>query len=164
MINFFKHLFSFILPVTVLVLVPSYIEHHWQPSPPWMLIPGILVGWCGLWFMASTIAAFITQGKGTLAPWSPTQRLVVTGLYRYVRNPMILGVWLVLLAEALCFASVPLVLWAALFLVINTLYFIFSEEPGLSKRFGHDYEVYKKHVNRWWPRFTPYDPSKPHHS
>ncbi len=65
--------------------------------------------------MVATIRLFVTVGKGTLAPWEPTQRLVVQGIYRHVRNPMISGVILVLLGESVLTASLPLFWW---FLVV----------------------------------------------
>lgn len=123
------------------------------------LLLGIIVGVVGLAMMLICISAFIRIGKGTLAPWAPPKKFIVTGLYRYVRNPMILGVLAVLLAEAVIFSSVPIFQWAGLFFVINTIYFIISEEPQLEERFGESYQIYKKHVNRWLPRFTPYQPN-----
>ena len=154
----FKNLLSFILPITVLLIVPYFIEdnrtvHSWR-----ILVPGLMIVCLGLAPMVLTIFSFIRRGKGTLAPWSPTQKLVVTGLYRYVRNPMILGVFVVLLGESFIFLSLNILIWAASFFVINTVYFVFSEEPGLEKRFGNEYLEYKKHVRRWIPRVRPYKP------
>jgi protein-S-isoprenylcysteine O-methyltransferase Ste14 len=81
---------------------------------------------------------------------------VVRGVYRYVRNPMITGVHLVLLGEALITASLPLF---GLFLiggVINAVYIPLVEERGLVKRFGDEYLIYKRNVPRWVPRLTPW--------
>jgi protein-S-isoprenylcysteine O-methyltransferase Ste14 len=151
-----KNILSLVLPFTVLVLVPRWIEKNWTIPSYANLIVGSALGLIGLSVMAITISSFIRIGKGTLAPWSPTQRLVVAGLYRYVRNPMIMGVATVLLGEAIVFWSLPIIEWAGIFILINTTYFILSEEPGLEKRFGQDYIEYKKHVGRWIPRLTPY--------
>jgi protein-S-isoprenylcysteine O-methyltransferase Ste14 len=151
-----KNILSLVLPFTVLILVPRWIEKSWTIPSYAHLIVGSALGLIGLSVMAITISSFIRIGKGTLAPWSPTQRLVVTGLYRYVRNPMIMGVATVLLGEAIVFWSLPIIEWAGIFILINTTYFILSEEPGLEKRFGPDYIEYKKHVGRWIPRLTPY--------
>jgi protein-S-isoprenylcysteine O-methyltransferase Ste14 len=71
---------------------------------------------------------------------------------------MLSSVILLILAEALATNSVPLVIWAVLFFVINTLYFALSEEPGLEQRFGESYRRYKAEVPRWVPRFSPYEP------
>ena len=95
-------------------------------------------------------------GRGTLAPWDPTRRLVAEGPYRHVRNPMISGVLLMLVGEALLSRSGVLALWAGAFLLINHTYFLLSEEPGLERRFGDSYRVYRAHVPRWIPRPRPW--------
>lgn len=154
-----KHIASFILPFLVLVVVPNSIEDNWTWRNEIQSYAGMAFMLTGLITMSVTIASFITIGKGTLAPWSPTKKLVLNGLYRHVRNPMILGVFLVLLGEAMAFASLPILIWSGCFMIINTVYFILSEEPGLERRFGDEYRQYKKHVGRWWPRLTPYDPT-----
>jgi len=107
--------------------------------------------------MVATIRLFVTLGKGTLAPWEPPQRLVVQGVYRHVRNPMISGVILVLLGESLLTASLPLFRWFLVFAVVNSAYIPLLEEPGLVKRFGEAYLTYKRNVPRWVPRLTPWN-------
>ena len=91
-------------------------------------------------------------GKGTLAPWNPTQTLVVQGGYRHIRNPMISGVMFILLGESVVAASVPLLIWFAIFVAVNVVYILMMEEPGLMKRFGEEYLAYKRNVPRWGPR------------
>jgi protein-S-isoprenylcysteine O-methyltransferase Ste14 len=108
--------------------------------------------------MFLTVRMFIRIGKGTLAPWHPTRKLVTGSLYGYVRNPMILGVWTVLIGESIVFRSWNILIWAGCFFIINTIYFILSEEPGLKKRFGAEYEEYKRNVPRWIPRRTAWKP------
>ena len=122
-----------------------------------MLILGILLILLGLFFLIYTNKSFFKIGRGTLAPWDPPKKLVVEGAYRYVRNPMISGVLMVVLGEALIFYSIELFLLFILFFVINHVYFIYSEEPGLIKRFGDDYIEYKKNVPRWIPRLKPWN-------
>jgi protein-S-isoprenylcysteine O-methyltransferase Ste14 len=100
---------------------------------------------------------FATIGKGTLAPWTPTRKLVVRGVYRHVRNPMISGVFCILLGEALLFGSPNLFTWFMIFVLINITYIPLFEEPGLEKRFGQDYLIYKKNVPRWIPRRKPWE-------
>ncbi|HET9824261.1 MAG TPA: isoprenylcysteine carboxylmethyltransferase family protein [Chitinophagaceae bacterium] len=156
MTSIVKQIISFILPITALIIVPSWIQPHWTPRSGVSLIVGVLLIIIGLFMMILTISSFIRIGQGTLAPWSPTKRLVIKGLYRQVRNPMILGVLTVLLGEALGLRSANILIWAGLFFVINTVYFIAYEEPNLEQRFGDDYRKYKKHVSRWLPRITPY--------
>ena len=104
--------------------------------------------------MVATIRLFVTVGKGTLAPWEPTHKLVVQGVYRHVRNPMISGVILVLLGESVLTASLPLFCWFLVFAVINATYIPLLEEPGLVNRFGEEYLTYKGNVPRWVPRLT----------
>ena len=110
----------------------------------------------GLALAVATIRLFITAGEGTIAPWDPPQRLVVRGVYRHVRNPMITGLCLVLLGEALLAASLPLLALFAFGVIINVIYIPLSEEPGLARRFGNDYLEYKRNVPRWVPRLTPW--------
>ena len=157
-----------ILPFNVLIVIPVliYIYAENQQStflstqPKWILVPiGILSLIAGITLMYQTISLFYKKGKGTLAPWKPTQNLVVEGPYRYVRNPMISGVLCILIAESLMLQSVPIFYWALIFFVINYIYFIVKEEPDLQKRFGKDYEIYKKNVPRWIPRNSPWNPN-----
>ena len=103
-----KHIVSLILPVTVLIIIPAMIEPRPVFASGLQLLAGILLLLVGLLIMGVTIASFATIGSGTLAPWSPTQHLVMSGMYAYVRNPMILGVIIVLLGEALAFSSSPI--------------------------------------------------------
>ena len=124
---------------------------------------GTVVSWLavvlfcsGLLLFATTLAAFVKRGNGTLAPWTPTQRLIVSGPYRYCRNPMITGVLLILCAEALWLRSGWIAVEAVIFFVINTVYFIISEEPNMERRFGQSYRAYRAQVPRWIPRLKPY--------
>lgn len=158
MIYVLKQISSFILPVTVLIIVPIYIEDSWMIVQRIHFYAGLLLMIAGLCMMATTIRSFIKIGKGTLAPWAPTKHFVVTGLYRYVRNPMITGVLIVLLGESVVFWSAAILWWAIAFVIINTIYFILYEEPNLEKRFGESYTEYKKHVFRWLPKLKPYQP------
>jgi protein-S-isoprenylcysteine O-methyltransferase Ste14 len=160
MIPVLKNIISLILPVTVLILVPRWIEKEWEVKDFFQLTVGPLIITGGLTVMAICITSFIRSGKGTLAPWSPPKNFVVVGLYRYVRNPMILGVLTVLLGESLMFGSLPILKWAGTFFIINQIYFFILEEPQLEERFGESYRKYKKHVNRWLPRFKPYQPTQ----
>ena len=106
----------------------------------------------GLALVAWTVGLFAAVGHGTLAPWCPTSRLVARGPYRYVRNPMIGGVLLILLGEAAVLGSVPLLLWFASVLAVNAVYIPLVEEPALRRRFGEEYEDYRADVPRRVPR------------
>jgi protein-S-isoprenylcysteine O-methyltransferase Ste14 len=157
---------SFSLPVVVLVVIPAIIlfcmggfRLGWGLGLIYDVIIvaiGIIFLATGLYFLISTILLFIRLGKGTLAPWSPTSKMVISGPYRYVRNPMISGVLMAILAESIITGSIWILEWSVLFFIVNHFYFIFSEEPGLVKRFGEEYVRYSKNVPRWIPRFTPW--------
>jgi protein-S-isoprenylcysteine O-methyltransferase Ste14 len=110
----------------------------------------------GLTLIVETITLFARVGRGTLAPWDPTERLVVEGPYRHVRNPMITGVLLVLLGEAAICGSLWILGWALLFFAANAVWFPLVEEPALARRFGADYEAYRHAVPRWVPRLRPW--------
>ena len=155
-----RHILSIlILPFTVTVIVPVVLLGQRTPgSSPAGRIGGVLVILLGLALVARTIAHFATRGRGTLAPWDPPRHLVVAGIYRYVRNPMITGVLLILVGESLLFASTEVATWAATFFAINAVYMPLFEEPGLAERFGDDYEEYRRHVPRWVPRLSPWRP------
>ena len=103
------------------------------------------------------MSLFARVGQGTLAPWDPTRRLVAVGPYRHVRNPMISGVAGMLLGEALAFGSWVVAGWALAFVLVNHIYFVVSEEPGLARRFGESYATYRANVPRWLPRWTPWE-------
>lgn len=155
-----RHLFSMILPFSALIVAPLLIERDFALQGGWTsVIGGILIG-LGLTIMALTIRVFVLIGDGTLAPWDPTRKLVTRSLYGHVRNPMILGVLVVLLGEAVLFTSIRIAVWALLFFIINTVYFVFSEEPGLVRRFGAEYVEYKRNVPRWIPRLETWSPSR----
>lgn len=154
--NVLEQIFSLVLPVIVVVLVPLWIESKRTVHAGISLFFGLLLIVFGLVVMVLTISSFIRIGKGTLAPWSPTKRLVIQGLYHYVRNPMIIGVLTILLGEALSVLSQKILIWAGAFFLVNTVYFMIYEEPNLEQRFGNDYRDYKKHVHRWLPRLKPY--------
>ena len=156
---------SLILPFTVLLIIPATIlwlsgfRIGWGLGLPWdgvvVMLGAVIIG-NGLYFFATCIRLFMYIGKGTLAPWSPTRKLVIVGPYQHVRNPMISSVLAVLLGESIAFGSIGIFALFLLFLGINHVYFITSEEPGLYKRFGEEYLVYKKNVPRWMPRLTPW--------
>lgn len=112
----------------------------------------------GLMLMRETITLFARVGEGTLAPWDPPGKLVVRGPYRRVRNPMITGVSLVILGEALILGSVAILIEFAVFALAILIFIPLFEEPGLVRRFGGDYEEYRCAVPRWIPRRKPWTP------
>jgi protein-S-isoprenylcysteine O-methyltransferase Ste14 len=155
-----------LLPFNVTIVIPGIILYvtrslsfGWGLSAPLYLIPtllGILLICIGLTLMYKTISLLARMGKGTLAPWDPTQKLVVHGIYRHVRNPMISGVFCILLGEAVLVGSVPLLIWFAIFFVLNLILIPLFEESNLEARFGAEYRLYKENVPRWLPRLKPW--------
>ena len=157
-----------ILPATATIVVPVALialggstdvgwglpaELAWLP-----VVAGAALIVAGLALMYSTISLFARVGRGTLAPWDPTERLVLEGPYRHVRNPMISGVMAILAGEAILLGSPAIAVWLGLFVLANALWMPLVEEPGLVRRFGADYESYADAVPRWIPRRTPYRP------
>jgi len=123
-------------------------------------IGGICLIAVGLVLFVSSLRRFAGEGEGTLAPWDPPRNLVVRGPYRYVRNPMISGVTLIVFGEALLLRSLPEFQWALTFLLINAVYIPLLEEPGLRRRFGQSYVEYCRHVPRLVPRLHPWTPGE----
>lgn len=101
-------------------------------------------------------ARFALEGLGTPAPVAPTRHLVVSGLYRYVRNPMYVGVLAAIVGQALLFGSPALLRYAVLVWMFFFAFVVFYEEPSLERRFGPSYRSYRANVRRWWPRLTPW--------
>lgn len=158
-----KHLRAIVLlPGVVTVVVPAIIIYSTGTQPFYSTIRillalfGVVLVGLGLVLLVATNRHFAKIGKGTLAPWNPTSQLVVEGVYRHVRNPMISGVFAILLGESLVAGSVPLFVWFLVFVTINAIYIPFFEEPGLKRRFGADYDEYRRHVPRWIPRLRPW--------
>ncbi|AXF56036.1 methyltransferase family protein [Salicibibacter kimchii] len=161
-----SHLTSILLlPFTVTVIIPLLLLIFLKYNVAWgidlpfsilILLIGLSFLILGLVIVISAIRQFSKRGKGTLAPWNPPQKLVVNGVYRYTRNPMISGVVLILLGEVIILGSLPLLFWFILFSVVNYIYFIIGEEPELEKKFGEDYIEYKNNVPRLLPRKKPW--------
>jgi protein-S-isoprenylcysteine O-methyltransferase Ste14 len=148
-----------LLPFTATVLVPVALVRDYDLGGLPLRVAGVLSVALGLWLFVTTVALFARLGRGTLAPWDSTTRLVVAGPYRRVRNPMISGVLFVLLGEAAILAAPELLAWAGIFLAVNAVWMPLVEEPGLRRRFGGAYEEYAAHVPRWLPRPTPWSPT-----
>lgn len=148
------------LPFTVTVIIPYFLNSLAVPlfnEPPVITkIIGAAFFLSGLSLQLATTVLFKKFGQGTLAPWQPTQKLVIRGPYRYCRNPMITGVLMMLVGEALFLNARGVCIWAGMFFVMNTMFFIFKEEPDMHNRFGEQYDRYKSQVPRWIPKLTPY--------
>lgn len=117
--NVFIRLKSYILPLTAIVFIPAVIIvlcNNTMSRNITILILGGLIIILGLSLLICSIKLLEKQGKGTLAPWNPTRKLVISGPYKYIRNPMITGVLIVILGTALIFISLCLLIWAVIFL------------------------------------------------
>jgi protein-S-isoprenylcysteine O-methyltransferase Ste14 len=163
-----RHLLSIlILPFTATVIVPlwllrSDVAPDFVPQSTglrWVMLSGAAAALLvGLTLFISTLRGFAGTGRGTLAPWDPPRVLVVQGVYRHVRNPMISGVLFILLAETLFTGSRGIFIWFLVFLTMNLVYIPLLEEPGLAARFGERYRIYKDNVPRWLPRVKAWIP------
>jgi len=153
-------LFFVVAPAVVAGLVPWLIT-RWEFRPPFFAIEAtrtigvalIIVGAPGL---LDCFARFALQGLGTPAPIAPTRNLVVTGLYRHVRNPMYVAVVALVLGQAALFGDPRLLVYGALLWLAFHTFVVAYEEPTLRETYGAEYESYRANVPRWLPRLTPW--------
>jgi protein-S-isoprenylcysteine O-methyltransferase Ste14 len=158
--------FFVVAPGTVAGLVPWWLT-GWQPRPrlPYALplqIAGFALIAAGAVVLADAFARFVREGGGTPAPPVPTERLVVGGLYRYLRNPMYLAVLAVIAGQALVLGRPVLLAYAAAVWVACAAFVRWYEEPTLRRRYGAQYEAYRAAVPAWWPRRRPWAPDPGH--
>jgi protein-S-isoprenylcysteine O-methyltransferase Ste14 len=149
-------LFFVIAPCVAAGLIPWWIT-GWKFRPALFgaeVIPaiGVLLILVGVPGVVDSFARFALQGLGTPAPVAPPRRLVVTGLYRYVRNPMYVSIVAIVLGQALLFRDWRLGLYGALFWAAAHVYVVAYEEPTLRRTFGSEYEAFRARVPRWIPR------------
>ena len=147
-------LFLVVAPGSVAGVIPWLIT-RWHGSTPWPWVTGAL-GWlligAGAAFLLHAFGVFVVRGLGTPAPVAPTRSLVVSGTYRWVRNPMYLAVTAVILGQALLFGSWQLVAYAAVVVAAFAAFVHWYEEPTLRQRYGAEYDSYRSTVPGWWPR------------
>lgn len=146
-------LFLVVAPGTVCVLVPWWIT-GWQRTPggPLRIVPGWVLVVAGAAVLLQAFLRFVVEGLGTPAPIAETDRLVVGGLYRWVRNPMYVAVLTLLAGEVLVLGSWPLLVYAAVVALAQAAFVHGYEEPRLLERFGDDYRRYRESVPAWLPR------------
>lgn len=149
-------LFTLVVPGTVAGVIPGLLLVYGRSLPPLpagplryagvvLLVLGVLIYlWCS--------AEFTFRGHGTPSPTDPPRELVVTGLYRYSRNPMYVGVASTLFGTALFFQSADVLLYATLVLLAFHLRVIYYEEPTLERSFGASFRRYREEVPRWFLR------------
>lgn len=110
---------------------------------------GAIVFVIGLVILLSCIINFAVKGRGTLSPIDPTKHLVITGLYRFSRNPMYVGVTMILIGEAIFFQSNYLLIYLLFIYIAFNIFIMLHEEPRLKKDFGEEYNRYCQKVRRW---------------
>jgi len=114
----------------------------------------------GLIALIRAFARFVVEGLGTPAPVAAPERLVVGGAYRYVRNPMYVAVLTAIVGQSLLLGRLGLVLYAGVVWAAVAVFVRFYEEPTLARRFGADYEAYRRAVPAWLPRLRPWEPGE----
>jgi protein-S-isoprenylcysteine O-methyltransferase Ste14 len=117
---------------------------------------GLVVIGAGVALTAACIVEFARRGRGTLSPLDPPRFLVVNGLYRYVRNPMYLGVATIGIGELLVWPSRGLLIWWMAWFAWVNVFVLVVEEPALRRQFGSSYDRYVRSVGRWIPRLRPF--------
>lgn len=153
-------LFLVIAPGVAAGLIP-WLLTGWETNsvPAALRILGVLLTAIGVAFLLQAFARFVIEGLGTPAPVAPPERLVIGGVYRYVRNPMYLAVASAIVGQALLLGQPGLLVYAALFAAITFCFVRLYEEPTLRSRFGPSYDAYRAAVPGWLPRLHPWDGS-----
>jgi protein-S-isoprenylcysteine O-methyltransferase Ste14 len=154
--------FFVVAPGTLVGVVPWLIT-GWrmqQPLPYWGVaqLIGLVLICAGIIPPVHAFIQFAMAG-GTPMPLAPTQHLVVTGFNRYVRNPMYVGLLAVIIGQALLLGQVSLLIYAAVMWCITAAFVRWYEEPTLARRFGAEYDAYRRAVPAWWPRPRPWNPT-----
>jgi len=147
--------FVLAIPVPTILLVPCLLS-GWVIQEPFLGSAavrwvGVLLIVLGIPLPAGAMVRFVRQGLGTPAPWAPTDRLIVGGLYAHVRNPMYIGVVATIAGQGLLFGSIAVLAYAAVVLIWFGLFVRFYEEPHLTRVYGREYRLYCRRVNRWIP-------------
>src|ERR671912_1361183 len=157
--------FFLLAPGVVVGLIPWWLTEGWQrrePLPYWMpmrVLGGVLLA-AGVIALVGAFVRFVVEGLGTPAPVAAPERLVVGGVYRFVRNPMYVAVLAAIVGQALLLGRLVLLLYAAGAWLVVAAFVHFYEEPTLTRRFGADYEAYRRAVPAWLPRLRPWDPAE----
>jgi protein-S-isoprenylcysteine O-methyltransferase Ste14 len=152
--------FFLLAPGLVAGLIPWWLT-GWRVIdgyPAWTprRLVGLVLIASALPVLVGAFARFAVEGRGTPAPVVPTERLVVGGLYRYVRNPMYIAVVAIILGQALALGQVVLLAYAAIIAAAMASFARWYEEPTLRRRYGERYERYRLAVPGWWPRRRPW--------
>jgi protein-S-isoprenylcysteine O-methyltransferase Ste14 len=146
--------FTILQPGVVGVLIPYLLLRNscntffptewtvWHFAGAFLIVVGAAI-------LLRCVLRFVTEGKGTISPVDPTKKLIIKGLYKYSRNPMYVGMMILLAGEAIFWRSLALTIYAAVIFVAFNLFVILHEEPRLRRVFGEEYEEYFQNVRRW---------------
>jgi protein-S-isoprenylcysteine O-methyltransferase Ste14 len=153
--------FLVLAPGTVAGWVPFWLT-GWRMGRPLLdssvfRLVGAALVCAGAASLLDSFARFAMVGLGTPAPVAPPVNLVVSGQYRYVRNPMYVAILAIVLGQGLILGSSVLLRYALLLWLLFHLFVVLYEERALAARFGDSYQAYRRHVRRWWPRLTAWD-------
>jgi protein-S-isoprenylcysteine O-methyltransferase Ste14 len=148
-------LFTILVPATVAGWVPWRLHGNLPltPNVPLLLLGFVLIAAGVAIYLHTAFWGFALRGNGTPAPIAPPQKLVVEGLHRYVRNPMYIGVLLIVFGQAVLFWSPALARYGVIVWLAFYLFVLVYEEPTLKRQFGSEYDEYRRRVPRWLPRF-----------
>ncbi|HAJ57738.1 MAG TPA: isoprenylcysteine carboxyl methyltransferase [Candidatus Omnitrophica bacterium] len=138
------------LPFLIRKFVDPHLDFLGVKPVRWL---GVIFNGLGYALAVWCVMLFIKEGKGTPLPFAHPKRLVLTGPYRFVRNPMVLGTVLFLLGNSILLGSAGIFIYAAvIFLIMH--FFVLVEERSLARRFGAEYSSYRKNIPRWLPKFS----------
>jgi protein-S-isoprenylcysteine O-methyltransferase Ste14 len=156
--------FFVLAPGVVAGLVPWWLT-GWdvqQPFEYWTLLRvlGAVLLAAGVAVLVHSFVRFVVEGVGTPAPVAPTEKLVVGGFYKYVRNPMYVAVLAAIVGQALLLGRLVLLVYAAIVAVAFVTFVRLYEEPTLRSQFGEEYDAYRRAVPAWWPRLRPWQPGE----
>lgn len=155
-------IFFALAPGVVAGVIPWWLT-GWRVREPLLngaptRVVGLLLIAVGAGVLVHAFVRFVVEGAGTPAPVAPAERLVVGGLYRYVRNPMYLAVVTTIVGQALLLGQPSLLRYALAVAVVFVVFVHLYEEPVLSRRFGAQYDAYRRAVPAWWPRLHAWEP------
>ncbi len=132
-----------LIPLLIVLYAPTHYDGFWWGRVPFA---------CGCAILFICVKAFYTEGRGTLAHWNPPKKMITSGCYKYTRNPMYVGVILIIIGESLISGSLWLLGWLAILIVAFNLHIRLIEEPWLARSFPDEWSDYSRLTSRWWPK------------
>ena len=156
-------LFFCVAPGLAAGVVPGMLV-GWQMGPPFLglaalRVVGVILIILSAASLLDSFARFALEGHGTPAPVAPPVILVMSGQYRYVRNPIYIAVVASIVGQAMLFGSIVVLGYSGIVWCVFHLLVVGYEEPTLRLQFGESYSAYQAGVRRWWPRVKPWNPA-----